>query len=198
MTKEEILAELDSIRNRQSTVTALPEWISENIFIRPNVLPNTGDKIDGHDHNFPHTMFMYTGRVHIRTFTKGEQCAECSGTGQVPPFPPYGDTTCKNCKGRGFLLVLGREGDFDAPDHVLIRAGVWHEITSTEDRLSMQLEKNECEELAACLAEAPESVRKFMLEHLRKQVTKFHCVYSHRDPQGKLSLKNEGWAEAYC
>lgn len=27
--------------------------------------------------------------------------------------------------------------------------------------------------------------------------TVFWCVYSHRDPQGRITMENHGWAEAY-
>lgn len=42
------------------------EWASGNIYIRPNVLPKTGDKINGHKHNFDHTSIVFTGSVHVR------------------------------------------------------------------------------------------------------------------------------------
>lgn len=41
------------------------EWASGNIFIRPNVLPNVGDSVDGHTHQFDHTSIVYTGSVHV-------------------------------------------------------------------------------------------------------------------------------------
>lgn len=41
------------------------EWISGNIFIRPNELPKKGDTIEGHKHDFDHTTIVYTGAVHV-------------------------------------------------------------------------------------------------------------------------------------
>lgn len=42
------------------------EWISGNIFIRPNPLPKAGDKVDGHTHNFDHTTIVFRGAVHVK------------------------------------------------------------------------------------------------------------------------------------
>ena len=42
------------------------EWVSGNIFIRPNPLPRAGDKIDGHRHNFDHTTIVFRGAVHVK------------------------------------------------------------------------------------------------------------------------------------
>jgi len=42
------------------------EWISGNIFIRPNNLENVGDKAVGHKHNFDHTTIIYKGAVHVK------------------------------------------------------------------------------------------------------------------------------------
>ena len=44
----------------------MAEWVSGNIFIRPNDLPNVGDRVDGHKHNFDHTTIVFTGAVHVR------------------------------------------------------------------------------------------------------------------------------------
>lgn len=42
------------------------EWVSGNIFIRPNNLPKAGDCIDGHVHRFDHTSIVFKGAVHIK------------------------------------------------------------------------------------------------------------------------------------
>jgi hypothetical protein len=41
------------------------EWVSGNVFIRPNVLENAGEYIDGHTHNFDHTSIVFTGAVRV-------------------------------------------------------------------------------------------------------------------------------------
>ena len=104
------------------------EWISGNIFIRPNALPKAGDKVDGHKHNFDHTTIVLHGAVHVKAH-----------------------------------LPDGRviERDFVAPSHFLVHAEVEHEITATEDG------------------------------------TLFWCVYSHRDPQGRITQVYDGWQESY-
>lgn len=42
------------------------EYVSGNIFIRPNELPKAGDKVDGHAHNFDHTTVVFRGSVHVK------------------------------------------------------------------------------------------------------------------------------------
>lgn len=37
-----------------------------NIFIRKNYLPNVGDSVDGHTHNFDHTTLFQRGSFHVK------------------------------------------------------------------------------------------------------------------------------------
>ena len=106
----------------------LPEFVSGNVFIRPNVLEKAGDRVNGHTHNFDHTTIFFRGRFHVRA-----------------------------------TLPDGRviERDFEAPDHCLIRADVTHEITALEDG------------------------------------SVFWCVYSHREPQGRIVQTYTGWEQSY-
>lgn len=41
------------------------EWVSGNIFIRPNTL-KTGETTVGHKHFFDHTTIFYTGEWHVK------------------------------------------------------------------------------------------------------------------------------------
>ena len=41
------------------------EWVSGNVYIRPNVLPEVGSMVDGHTHNFDHTTIVFTGSVKV-------------------------------------------------------------------------------------------------------------------------------------
>jgi quercetin dioxygenase-like cupin family protein len=108
------------------------EWISGNIFIRPNVLAKAGDVTDGHTHNFDHTTIVYKGAIHVKaSLPDGTVIERDFGEGQP--------------NGR----------------HCLIRADVLHEITALVDD------------------------------------TEYWCVYSHREPQGEISLVNTGWPDAY-
>lgn len=45
------------------------EWVSGNVFIRPNKLPAIGDAVDGHTHNFDHTTIVFTGAVKVTATT---------------------------------------------------------------------------------------------------------------------------------
>lgn len=104
------------------------EWISGNVFIRPNELNAVGDRIDGHKHNFDHTTIVFKGAVHVKAVL------------------PSG-------------VVVER--DFKAPAHFLVKKDVTHEITATE----------------------PDTL--------------FWCVYSHRTPQGEVSVEYNGWGASY-
>ncbi len=42
------------------------EWVSGNIYIRPNRLSESGAKIEGHKHKFDHTTVVFTGAVHVK------------------------------------------------------------------------------------------------------------------------------------
>lgn len=42
-----------------------PEWVSGNVFIRPNHLNAVGDRVKGHHHNFDHTTIVFQGAVHV-------------------------------------------------------------------------------------------------------------------------------------
>jgi hypothetical protein len=42
------------------------EWVSGNIFIRPNELPEVGSRVKGHKHHFDHTTIVFKGAVHVR------------------------------------------------------------------------------------------------------------------------------------
>lgn len=102
------------------------EWVSGNIFIRPNALLAKGHVIHGHKHTFDHTTIVFTGSVHAKKIEEGGKTVE---------------------------------QDFKAPAHFLIKAGVEHEITSLEDD------------------------------------TTYWCVFAHRDSQGDVVQKFEGWHE---
>ncbi len=45
------------------------EWVSGNIFIRPNVLEHQGQVNKGHTHNFDHTTIVFTGAVRVTCTT---------------------------------------------------------------------------------------------------------------------------------
>lgn len=43
-----------------------PEWVSGNVFIRPNILTEAGDTVHGHKHAFDHTTIVFKGAVRVR------------------------------------------------------------------------------------------------------------------------------------
>jgi quercetin dioxygenase-like cupin family protein len=109
----------------------MTEWVSGNIFIRPNRNMMKGDVIQGHKHNFDHTSFVVKGSVHVKAVT------------------PDG------------RVIEGDFGEAYNTPHFLVLADVEHEITALEDG------------------------------------TSFYCIYSHRTPQGEVSLHQTGWYDAY-
>lgn len=42
------------------------EWVSGNIFIRPNLMAKAGDMVEGHDHTFDHTTIVFRGSFLLR------------------------------------------------------------------------------------------------------------------------------------
>jgi len=42
------------------------EWVSGNVYIRPQNLVEKGSKVDGHTHHFDHTTIIFKGSVHVR------------------------------------------------------------------------------------------------------------------------------------
>lgn len=42
------------------------EWVSGNVYIRPNTLAKAGDLVAGHKHGFDHTTIVFRGAVHVK------------------------------------------------------------------------------------------------------------------------------------
>ena len=42
------------------------EWVSGNVFIRPNTLEAVGDVVEGHTHHFDHTTIVFRGAIHVK------------------------------------------------------------------------------------------------------------------------------------
>lgn len=82
------------------------EWVSGNIFIRPNEHMRNGQVIHGHKHRFDHTTFVTEGSVHVKAVTPD---------------------------GRTIEGKFGKDYHFR---HFLVLADVEHEITALEDGTS--------------------------------------------------------------
>ena len=85
------------------------EWISGNIFIRPNTLENVGDKCGNHTHNFDHTSIVFSGRVKVRAHKALEDGSP-------------GEFICERTFG----------GPDDVSRHFLVKANVCHDIEALE------------------------------------------------------------------
>src|SRR6184192_2295357 len=79
--------------------------LGSNTFFRPNFLEKTGDRVDGHAHNFDHVTMVVQGAVRI-----------------MAKVPAEG----------GRAVIKRAAGPFQ-DRVVLIRAGIEHEITALED-----------------------------------------------------------------
>lgn len=75
------------------------ERMMGNFFRRSMEFSKSGDRVDGHAHNFDHVTLVFTGSIRVKAKLP---------TGEV-------------------------ERVFHAPDWVLIKAGVEHEITALEN-----------------------------------------------------------------
>jgi hypothetical protein len=92
------------------------EYVSGNIFVRPNFLEKTGDNISGHEHNFDHTSFVTRGSIHV---VKWRKLYNDNGARMVRDGQP------------AWLQVEAK--DFSAGSHFLVKAEERHEITALED-----------------------------------------------------------------
>lgn len=163
------------------------EWVSGNIFIRPNDVSFAGLGVAGHAHNFDHTTFFQRGwfmvrgtlpdgRVMMQQFCSPEYKAMRSLLLQYEPDSVKDvyrmpDATDEEGAVRMAFAFVGRDepapvGGVLVPFapvgfHALIRAEVVHEIAALSDD------------------------------------AQFACVYSHREPQGDISGTVTGWYEAY-
>ena len=52
------------------------EWISGNIFIRPNSLLPKGRIVEAHKHTFDHTTIVFTGSVHVKRTNEDNSITE--------------------------------------------------------------------------------------------------------------------------
>lgn len=52
------------------------EWVSGNIYIRPNTLAKKGDGVNGHAHNFDHTTIVFRGSIHVKAKLPNGQIIE--------------------------------------------------------------------------------------------------------------------------
>ena len=163
------------------------EWVSGNIFIRPNAMMAPGGAVLGHTHNFDHTTFFQRGWFLVRGVLP-------DGTEIIRQFcsPEYAATRALLAKyepeslprifrmadlvdadgRRSFDLRFVGLGE-DVPEggeeivfvpagfHALIKAEVLHELAALSEGAS------------------------------------FSCVYSHREPQGEISQIVTGWHSAY-
>lgn len=168
----------------------MSEWISDNIFIRPNEGGTPGVPTQRHSHNFGHTTFAMRGWWLVRGVTPdgreliNQFCAEEYRTVRALQLKYEPENVLRPVRfpdlqvevdGKTYnQFVIQMIGQGDAvPDgaveipfapiyaHRLIEAEVEHEFVA----LSTD--------------------------------GRFDCIYSHREPQGDISQVETGWYGAY-
>jgi hypothetical protein len=147
-----------------------PEFDAGNIFKRPNYLPNVGDKLDGHTHHFDHVTTVYHGAIHIRAYYLFYQfeCASCQKVWESK----RADRTCPACGGDDTKQTARREQFIAERDVYSPRPGNMLNGWVT-------IYKDVCHEITAI---EPETI--------------FFCDYAHRDAQGRIVEKRDGWGAA--
>ena len=158
----------------------MTEFASGNVFIRPNLLPRLGDRTRGHEHNFDHTTYVTKGGIHVERRAPGGQSV-------------------------GIDVLAG--------GHCLIEAGVQHQITGIGNTPAIDRAYDVARELTllrhVCAGMADSPARGIFAEALSRLLaanaadladattTEYHCIYSHRTPQGEVSEVNTGWPQGY-
>lgn len=158
----------------------MTEYISGNVFVRPNVLQRIGDITPGHEHNFDHTMYVTKGGARVTrkslggepvaiNVLAGSHCLVSAGVrhqirsiGNTPAVHRAHDVARD-------LAMLRRvcDGMADIPARAIL-----------DDTLLLLAAAN-----AADMADATE--------------TEYACIYSHRTAQGAVSEVNTGWPMGY-
>lgn len=157
------------------------EWVSGNIFIRPNVLEKAGDRVEGHTHNFDHTTFIRRGWVLIRgRLPNGGEVVQQFAS---PDFEAA----------RELLLKY-------APDEVLRPVRFADAVVDGRPQFNVQFisATEPVPEGAQEIEFAPaawHALIKANVEHeiLALAPTVFDCTYSHRTPQGDVVQDWNGW-----
>jgi hypothetical protein len=152
------------------------EWISGNVFIRPmggrdGLRP--GEVVAGHTHNFDHTTIFFDGRWRARKW-----CRAVTENGE-PALLPDGSAA----------WLLAADIERDGPFHLLIEAEARHEFTFLGTPVPAWIESH--------IAKLPPEEERAVRGQYSRAVGRAWCVYSHRTPQGDVSLHDSGWHEAY-
>lgn len=151
-----------------------PERISGNIFIRPNV-GQAGDVVAGHKHTFDHTTVFFVGSFLVKREW------------------PDGHV---------------EEKRFVAPDSLLIPKDVVHTIThlgqpvedlppNVREAVDLMSRRSFLAGLSAVALAAVTVQREAFLEAQAQLPSIFWCVYSHRDPQARITQQYTGWDRSY-
>ena len=177
-----------------------------NIFNRPNVLPNVGDKVHGHYHNFDHVTLVSRGRVQIDAqIPTGKTMAAALAWGRAREHWHTLDAAVTNAK----------DGRLDGEGHAV--AYPLEVVTFLDAELAvLQAEEVALKAAFDALLASPEATYRDMTVSLeagemvtvyafvKHELTAlapnsvFNCIYSHHTPQGRIVQKWTGWDPAYA
>ena len=152
------------------------EHVSGNIFIRKmnnKTGFGPGYVIRGHTHNFDHTSIFFTGLWRVKKWKR-----------RVTEDGKY----MMDEKGEE-IWILEHEFEREGPFSLLIEADAKHEFTFVHFRVPDWMEN-----FISLMPENDAKVFRKMYESGNGQAW---CVYSHRNPQGDVTVNETGWEEAY-
>jgi hypothetical protein len=147
--------------------TITHELVLGNLFVRPNLVENPGDFIQGHTHNYDHVSFFHTPWRVEATLPDGREI--------VRDFPAG-----------SFALI---KADVS---HKL--TALPHEVEAHTQAL-LDAVVAVSEGLAGVETLAP-AVATWKQRH-ESQPHHFWCAFAHETPQGNVGQKYSGWEPAY-
>lgn len=167
------------------------EYISGNIFIRPNVL-GIGGRVDGHVHNFDHTTFALKGWFMIRGISP-------TGTMIINQFASSEYSEVRRLQLKYEPERVMRPVRFD---------DIKQDIGGGKFKISFHVgfikQGEEVPDGAEEIEFSPIMSHRLVLANVEHEIisltesSEFHCVYSHRTHQGEISQTVTGWYGAYA
>ena len=175
------------------------EWVSGNLFIRAHCLTKALPLV-GHFHNFDHTSIVFTGSVFVvkqepvgPALVLGDRWSRAQQSLKTMEAARHEAETHAIADNREVSLSLLKLLD----DEIAILKDQEQERRLKFDeafsRVGDYVEREIIKETASHLL--IKSIVKHSIRALADD-TQFWCVYSHRDPQGRVIQQYDGWMQA--
>jgi len=164
------------------------EFVAGNIYIRPFPLEKAGMTCPGHAHNFDHVTYVVKGKVHVRAVIfDADRIKELLGS-VYQNIHNFVETYTNTLSVGG--LQLERKFMRLVQEPISVPAGI--EVSRDDGTISFVQEQDfAAGEFLLIKANALHTITSLVDDSL------FHCVYSHRTPQGEVSEVYTGWNPAY-